>query len=262
MRLVAIGGSGYLGRELCREAHARGWEVVQAGHASGVGVPLEVRDGEAVTRLLADARPDVVVNLAYVQDGPDAWGTNVDGARHVATAAAALGCRLLQMSTDVVFDGRKGAPYVEEDEPTPCTDYGRSKAEAERVVVDVDPGALVVRASLIVGGPGHEASRHELVALDREATFYDDEIRCPVQVTDLARALLEVAVLDVAGPLHVAGADAVSRADLAELVRRGPVRRAPAPSARPLDCTLDSSRARALLRTELRGVRAVFARCR
>lgn len=120
-------------------------------------------------------------------------------------------------------------------------------------------GALLVRTSLIVGGPGLRPSKHELAAIDARATFYDDEIRCPVQVSDLATALLELVELDVTGALHVAGADAVSRAELAELVAGHAVRRAPALPGRPLDCSLDSSRARVLLRTELRGVRTVFA---
>jgi dTDP-4-dehydrorhamnose reductase len=80
-----------------------------------------------------------------------------------------------------------------------------------------------------------------------------------VQVTDLASALLELAAARVTGVLHAAGADDLSRADLAELVARRPVRRGPAPPGRPLDCRLDSRRARALLATELRGARAVLA---
>jgi len=182
----------------------------------------------------------------------------VDGSENVARAAVAVGARLIHLSTDVVFDGRKGGAYVEGDALSPCTAYGRAKADAEARVTGVAPGALIVRTSLIVGGPGHEPSKHELVAHDPAATFYDDEIRSPVQVGDLASALLELAALDVSGPLHVAGADDVSRADLAELVAGRPVRRAAAPPGRPLDCALDSSRARTLLRAELRGVRTVF----
>jgi dTDP-4-dehydrorhamnose reductase len=79
-----------------------------------------------------------------------------------------------------------------------------------------------------------------------------------VQVTDLARALLELAELDVSGPLHVAGADALSRAELAELFAGRAVRTAEAPPTRPLDCRLDSTRAQALLRTRLRGAREVL----
>ena len=99
-----------------------------------------------------------------------------------------------------------------------------------------------------------------MAARDTGATFYEDELRSPVQVTDLARALLELAALDVIGVLHVAGPEHVSRAELAELVTGRPVRRAAAPSGRPLDCRLDSSRARSLLRTELRGIRTVLGR--
>jgi dTDP-4-dehydrorhamnose reductase len=79
-----------------------------------------------------------------------------------------------------------------------------------------------------------------------------------VHVTDLAQSLLELAELERAGPLHVAGADDVSRAEFAELIRGGPVPSRAAPETRPLDCSLDSSRAQALLRTRLRGVREVL----
>jgi dTDP-4-dehydrorhamnose reductase len=77
-------------------------------------------------------------------------------------------------------------------------------------------------------------------------------------VGDLAQALLELAALDVVGPLHVAGGDAVSRAELAELFAGRPVRTAAAPPGRPLGCSLDSSRAQAMIRTRLRGVREVL----
>jgi dTDP-4-dehydrorhamnose reductase len=253
-RLLVTGGSGYLGRELVRRATEAGWDVVGTSFTSRDGVPLDVRDAGAVDRLVRDLRPDAVVHTAYLQDGPDAWAVTVEGAVHVARAAA--GTRLVHLSTDVVFDGRKGAPYVEEDEPSPVTDYGRAKAEAERRVTAAHPEALLVRPSLVYGGV--EPSKHERAALERAHTFYTDEIRCPIHVGDLASALLELVALDVGGPLHVAGADAVSRAEFAELIARAPVEKAPAPPERPLDCTLDSSRAQRMIRTRLRGARSVL----
>jgi dTDP-4-dehydrorhamnose reductase len=236
------GASGFLGSELLRQA------------PGATGERVEVRDAAAVDALLARLRPDVVVHTAYRQDGPEAWGICVDGAANVARAARAAGARLVHLSTDVVFSGRKGAPYVEADAPDPVTEYGRAKAAAEARVAAAHPDALVVRTSMLVG-PG---SKHEAAARDPGTTFFDDELRCPIHVADLAAALLELAALDVSGPLHVAGADGLSRADFAELVTGAPVRRAPAPPTRPLDCRLDSSRAQAMIGTRLRGVREIY----
>ena len=241
------GASGFLGSELLRLEPA------------ATGERVEVRDAGAVSAMFESLRPEVVIHTAYRQDGDWAREVVVDGSENVARAAASVGARLIHVSTDVIFDGRKGSPYVEDDALSPCTAYGRAKADAEARVKAAAPDALLVRTSLLLGGPGYAPSRHEVMALDEAATFYEDEIRSPVQVGDLAHSLLELARLDLSGPLNVAGADDVSRTALAEIVRRAPVRSSPAPPGRPLDCSLDSSRARSLLTTRLRGVREVFA---
>lgn len=240
MRLHVTGATGYLGSELARRAADASTERV------------EIRDAAAVHALFERLRPETVIHTAYRQEDAS---VNVKGSENVARAAAAVGARLVHLSSDVVFDGLKGEPYVEEDPLSPVNDYGASKAEAERRVASAHPDALIVRTSLIVGGV--EPSKHELAATG-PGPWFTNEVRSPVQVTDLAQALLELAELDVAGPLHVAGADGVSRAELAELIAGRPVPTEEAPPTRPLDCRLDSSRAQALLRTRLRGVREVL----
>jgi dTDP-4-dehydrorhamnose reductase len=227
-----------------------------------------VRDAAGVRAALAAAHPDVVVHTAYRMD--DAT-VNVEGTRAVVAAAGAAGARLLHMSTDVVFaDAPRGA-LREEDVPRPVTAYGASKLAAERLC---PPEALIVRTSLLYGGPG--PSTHERAALaaadgERDMTFFTDEIRCPTAVGDLAAALLELAGLGMdparpphTGPLHVAGADALTRLEFARLVAarhgRDPdrLRGGAGGPGRPKRIVLDCSRARALLGTRLRGAREVL----
>lgn len=269
-RLLVTGASGYLGRELMVRAEAAGFAARGSWHTHAVaGIRLDVCDRGAVQAAMARVMPAVVVHTAYVQAGERLHEVNVQGSANVAAAAAAAGARLLHLSTDVVFDGEGGAPYREHDPPRPITDYGRSKLAAERRVAEADPGALIVRTSLIYGG-AHLAPHERLVleALDgRDVDFFTDERRSPVAVADLADALLELAGLDVSGLLHVAGPQPLSRFQLARLVAlahgRSPQPLRPARSAdqalpRPRDCVLDSSRARALLATRLRGVDEVL----
>ncbi|MET0326528.1 MAG: sugar nucleotide-binding protein [Ilumatobacteraceae bacterium] len=247
------GGTGYLGRVVVELAAVAGWDVTAAGSRD-----VDVRDAVAVDAFVAALRPDAIVHTAYVRDGPDAGPVNVAGSEAVAQAAVAVGARLVHVSTDVVFDGLAGRPYREDDPVSPVNDYGRSKAAAEVRVLAVDPGAVVVRTSLIYSGPSRPPGPQEQLAVDPAVTFFSDELRCPVQVDDLAAALVELTQVDVRGVLHVAGAEGVSRQRFAELVAGHPVRGAPAPPGRPLDCRLDSSRAAALLPTRPRGISEVL----
>src|SRR4051794_38378043 len=268
MRILVTGATGYLGSALVPAARAAGHAVVAAGHAQSADLQLDVRDASAVDAAIRDVAPEAIIHTAYVQDGPEAWAVNVEGSANVARAAAAR--RLIHLSSDVVFDGLLQRAYVEEDIPRPVTAYGETKAAAERAVAEAHPGALLVRTSLIYGGA--TLSKHEtapLAAADgaSDSAFFTDELRTPVRAGDLAAALLELVESDVAGPLHVAGADTVSRYELAALVARhhgrDPERLRAVTTTelglvRPLRCALDSSRAQALLRTELRGVRTVL----
>ena len=236
--ILVTGGAGYLGSEVCRLAVAHGHEVVATQFRKrpphGRALRLDIREP-------FETDADVVIHTAYVQDDAD---TIVRGTRNVAAAAARAGARLVHVSTDLVFDGEH-APYSEEDEPRPVSDYGRAKLEAEAFV-----DGLIVRTSLLYGKPG--GPQDAMAA--RGGTFYTDEIRCPTRVDELAAALLELAGLDLTGVLHVAGPDAVSRFDFATLLGARDPRPAPAPPGRARNVALDSTRAALVLATELTGV--------
>ena len=258
-RLLVTGGAGTLGRALLERASSQGWDVratswqrpVEHATASEVEVVhADVRDAEAMASAMRGV--DAVIHTAYRQ-GEAEWSTNVLGSEVVARAAR--GRRLVHLSTDLVFDGTKGR-YRETDAPSPVNSYGRSKLEAERRMGHESRSATIVRTSLIYGVPDGPQER-----LAREGKrFFADELRSPVHVGDLADALLELLGHDVVGPLHLGGADDVSRFEFAVLLGAEPrrIERAQTTPDRAPNVTLDSSRAQSLLSTRLRGVYEVL----
>ena len=260
MRVFVTGLGGYLGRAIAAlEPDAVGIVGRYQRDLTPYVTAGDVRDENAVAAALDATNPTAVIHTAYVQDGPEARSINVEGSRVVAAAARERGLRLVHVSTDVIFDGKLGRPIREDDPPSPVTEYGATKADAERAVLDEHPEAVLARTSLIYGGA--EPSNHERVARDPDRTFYTDEIRCPIAAPDLAAALLELAARpEITGPLNVAGADAVSRFEFAELIAGSAVLGGPRPPERPGDLTLDISLAQRLLATRIRGVREVLER--
>ncbi|MEV0899466.1 sugar nucleotide-binding protein [Actinoplanes sp. NPDC049802] len=260
-RLLVTGATGSLGRRVMARAAAAGFQPVGAS-LSASELRLDIRDPADVRRVIADVRPDAIVHTAAGRDRDD-WPATADGAANVALAAA--GIRLVHVSSDAIFSGRHGE-YDEDALPDPIYPYGAAKAAAETAVRAIDPGAAIVRTSIIMGdGRGaHEILTHDLIAGRVGGALFTDEIRKPVHVDDLADALLELAGGDYAGVLNVAGPDAISRYDLGVLVaRRDGLDAAAIPAAslagrglaRPADLRLVTARAVGLLSVRLRGAR-------
>ncbi|MEV4534476.1 sugar nucleotide-binding protein [Asanoa sp. NPDC049518] len=262
MDLLVVGGSGLLGREVSRQARHAGQRVAATFHRRRPDADahqLDIRDRDAVIALVDALRPTVVVNAAYQQSD---WATTADGGLHVALAAAATGARLVHVSSDAVFSGAAGR-YDETAVPDPTTAYGAAKAAAETAVKGIAPAAVIARTSLIIGhgDSQHERQVHALAGGAPGALFTDD-LRCPVDVGDLASAVLELAASPHAGVHHVAGADAVSRHELGVLIaRRDGLDETALPRALragsgipgPVDVRLDSTKTQARLTTRLRG---------
>jgi len=265
--LLVTGGSGFLGRRVVRLAASAGIDVVAPGSAE-----LDIRDAAAVERCLRSIRPVAIAHLAYRVDERD---TIVDGSAHIARGAAQIGARLVHLSTDVVFGGRE-EPYTEDDSPAPVYPYGAAKTDAERIVAELDPGAVLVRTSLLYAADPHdpgapvEAVRRALQD-PVSSVFFSDEVRCPALVDDVAAGVVALcrdrALAGVRGPLHLAGADALSRFELAQAIANwlgvdGAALRAGTHAdfglVRPGHLVLDSSRA-ALLGLRCRGVSAVLS---
>ncbi|MGH9135175.1 MAG: SDR family oxidoreductase [Ilumatobacteraceae bacterium] len=248
--LFVTGGSGFLGRHLVNGLASADWEIVAPSSTS-----LDIRNREAVIDAVRDWRPTAIAHLAYRK--PDRRSI-VDGSRHIAEAASLAKSRLVHMSSDVIFPGRP-RPYVETDEPFGLSDYARDKIDAERGVAAACPGAVMIRTSLIYGTIELAPLQQDVVdAIEgrRPTTFFTDQVRCPVHVDDVAVAVSRLAAMPgVGGPLHVAGPDALSRAEFAARTARllglDPTRirtttMAEAGLVLPGRVVLDSSRAAAL----------------
>ncbi|MFE7855358.1 SDR family oxidoreductase [Streptomyces sp. NPDC057403] len=268
MRALIIGGSGFLGTELVRQAAAAGWETAATclsrpgGMPEASWYPLDVRVPGQVDEVLAAVAPHAVVN---VTSGGSDWAVTADGAFRVVAAAARHGCRLVHLSSDAVFSGAR-ITYDETCLPDPITPYGAAKAAAETAVRLMAPTAAVVRTSLIIGQGRsvHERMVHALTGGSRDGVLFTDDIRCPVHVEDLASAVLELAASDEAGMFHVAGSDALSRHKLGVLIARRDGldasrlacgRRSESTVPGPLDVRLDCRGTQQRVRTRLRGAR-------
>ncbi|WP_435244710.1 SDR family oxidoreductase [Streptomyces sioyaensis] len=272
MTVLIVGGSGFLGAELIRQALAAGHATAATYATKPGGSPevawrqLDLRDAGRVEAVMAEVRPRFAINAS---SGGSDWAVTAQGAILLAMATAKYGVRLVHVSSDSVFSGAR-VNYDESCLPDPVTPYGAAKAAAETGALLVHPKAVVARTSLIIGDGGSEHERivHELAAGTRDGALFTDDVRCPVHVTDLASSLLELASNDSTGTRHLGGADAVSRHELGVLVaRRDGLNASHLPSGLraksglpgAIDVRLDSRATQRGLHTKLRGAREFCA---
>ncbi|MCI4354887.1 MAG: dTDP-4-dehydrorhamnose reductase [Thermoplasmata archaeon] len=221
MRLLVTGSNGMLGLEVMRAGERAGHEMIGLSHSG-----LDICDEPGTRELLGRLEPDGVLNCAAWTDvdgaesDPDgARAVNRDGAGNLAACAAALGARMVHVSTDYVFNGRAprgpdGAPraYLESDPTGPATVYGLTKLEGEELVMRASPRHAVARTAWLFGLGGRNFAETMLtLAEDRDSVrVVADQIGCPTWSGHLAPALLGLLEREVGGIVHLAGTGAVS----------------------------------------------------
>lgn len=255
MKVLITGAGGQLGQDLLRVLAPRheciGWTRQE----------LDVTDRRLVQELTAQLRPDAIVHAAaYTQvdlaetHPDDAYMVNAFGACHMAQAAAAIDAKLVYVSTDYVFDGRKGEPYTEHDPTNPLSAYGESKLLGEKFVRAFCSKHFIVRTSWLYGKSGSNFVTKILALAEqrKELTVVDDEFGSPTYTYDLAECIGRLLPAERYGVYHAANRGWCSRAQFAEeIVRLGgwddvrvvPIRsdQLALPAARPAHSALDDA---------------------
>jgi dTDP-4-dehydrorhamnose reductase len=208
MKVLILGGTGLLGKALVREW--RDDEVVALGSRD-----LDIRDAAKTHEIIGEARPDwIVLAAAYTDvDGceshPDlAVAVNRDGAANVAEVAKEIRAKLIFLSSDYVFDGKKASPYEVDDKHNPQGVYGNSKAQAEVKLLEILPDCCIARTSWVfgVGGKCFPDTILRLAANRPALDVVNDQRGCPTYTVDLARAIIQLCRKSASGLVHVTNA--------------------------------------------------------
>jgi dTDP-4-dehydrorhamnose reductase len=211
MKILIIGADGQLGTDLCK--------VIPKEEQ----IPLTIEDinitnREQTLQVIKDHSPDVVINTAAYhhvdkcEDVPElAYSVNRDGPKNVADACKQSGAVMVHVSTDYVFDGKKGSPYVETDQPKPLSVYAKSKLGGEEVVKDALSKYFIVRSTglygtagcLGKGGTNFVEGMLKRAESQPELKVVTDETLAPTYTLDLAKKIYELVKTQHFGLYHI-----------------------------------------------------------
>lgn len=267
MKALIFGSGGQLGRALAAAAEP-GEETVGLSHDD-----CDIGDASAVAQALRRHAPDIVFNAAALtavdaQEETPEEAMRINGAApgHIAEACKAAGARLLHVSTDFVFDGGKGSPYLPGDPTGPASVYGKSKLAGEQAVQSGFPEAAIVRTAWVYAAQGGNFVNTMLRLMGErdELGIVADQIGTPTHAASLARGLWALARAGATGIHHFTDAGVASWYDFAVAIEEEgralglhdgctvkPIRTEdyPTPAARPAYSVLDKSSTWALTGT-------------
>jgi dTDP-4-dehydrorhamnose reductase len=277
-RIFITGGTGFVGGHLLSQVNPE-WEVFASYREKKYAFPnvswcqIDLTDFEKLHQLLQELQPDVILhaaalaNLDQVAANPAAGElVNVQVSQNLAGFAEKNHARIVFVSSDMVFDGKKGF-YRETDRPQPLNEYGRTKLKTEIWLKNNCSNFVVARSSLVYGSSLTASQSFTEVMLQRwkeqkAVPLFYDQYRSPILVDNLAQALLGLAVSDFTGILHLGCAERVSRLDFgmlfanllsirADLIVATSMNAVQSNVLRPADTSFDTSLAKHVLATEL-----------
>ncbi len=283
--LLITGGSGFLGWNLARLAATKSYDVSFTYGQHPIAIPncreyhLDLHDHEQLEDVIKKIAPDAIIHTAALANADVcekhrsvAYDVNVAATERIAQGAKDLDCRLVYISTDLVFDGRRGN-YVEQDRPNPLNYYAESKLLGENAVKAVSSNYLIMRTALMYGhGNGVHGSflewMHRSLQSQQPVSLFTDQYRTPLFVNDAAHALLEIMESSAGNDtFHLGGGQRLNRYEFGETFARifdydqallHPVimQDVPSNAARGADCSLNSTKIQQKLSFQLSDVTA------
>jgi dTDP-4-dehydrorhamnose reductase len=217
-RILVIGAKGMLGKDLVEILRSSsrvdqhldwevfGWDIEE----------IDIQEEKNTVTKIESLRPNIVINIAaYTNvDGCEshdekAFAINAEGMRHVALGALRCRAKVVYLSTDYIFDGKKREPYLEDDPPHPLSVYGRSKLRGEQYVQEMVEDALIVRTQWLYGKYGNNfvASVLRQAREKKVLSIVNDQVGSPTYTIDLSRAISVLIQCDARGVFHVANSD-------------------------------------------------------
>ncbi len=228
---VLVIGKGFFGEKLFRLLQSRGIECEATTQPLEQGfIPLDITDKASVEAVTSNSRAETVVLTAAVssvdyceQHKEETFNVNVQGTKNVVAACKKNLSKLVFLSTDYVFDGKKGN-YSENDKPNPLQYYGATKLLGEQDVLELD-GALVLRVSSLYGyNTAKDRPCFPIFVINQlmqgKEVNASSQITCPTLIDDAASALLQLVQKNEKGIFHVVSADALSRIAVAKAVAK------------------------------------------
>jgi dTDP-4-dehydrorhamnose reductase len=206
MKTLITGANGQLGWELQR-TKPDAWEIIALNHTE-----LDITDSTVVTAVFNRLQPELVINTAAYNavdkaesEKNKAYAVNATGAANIAKAAEDTRTRLIHISTDFVFDGRKSQPYLPGDKPKPLSVYGASKLQGEQAIsAEMIDQVFILRTGWLYSSHGSNFVKTmlKLMSEKEEISVVADQIGTPTWARDLAKAIYQLANIPNAGGIY------------------------------------------------------------
>lgn len=219
IKVLVTGANGQLGSEIVERCIERDYIVVPATRRN-----MDITRQYEVDKFILEHEPTHIIHCAAMTAVDDcesnqlkAESTNADGTRFIAGIAQHIGAHMTYISTDYVFDGKKGSPYEEEDATSPLSTYGLTKLLGENYAIKA---GAVVRVSWLCGknGPNMLKTILKYAEQTAELHFVTDQRGCPTFADDASAAILDIAIMNSIGKWHVTNQGEISWFDFAQSV--------------------------------------------